>query len=175
MNCNPDYNSSMLELYFIEKDFTDKEKQNILSRNPFNYIFTNWEKERIYTNRIIADNLKIHGLINMNDNIHEIVNDQYNSIGKYLFNKVTYSNNIKEFIAKEDIVLVRDTINSSYSYIEELIKLPNSFISGICTKNRALYEKKLLLYKQLLEDCKKLKMIEDTKKDISVCLIKKCR
>lgn len=175
MNCNPDYNASMLRLYFIEKDFTEKEKESILRYNPFNYIFTNWEKDQIYTNRIMADHLKIHGLISMNDSIHEICNDPYNSIGRYLFNKVTYSDNIKNFIYQEDIVLVRDTINSSRTYIEELLKLQNSFISGICTKNRVLYEKKLILYKQLLEKYKELKMIENTKRDVSVCLIKKCR
>lgn len=175
MNRNPDYNVSMLKLYFIEKGFTEKEKQNILRYNPFNEIFVRWENDQIYTNRIIAEHLKIHGLIKMDDNIHEIVNDTYNSIGRYLFNHITYSDNIKDFIARDDIVLVRDTINDHYSYIEELAKLPNRCISGICTKNRALYEKKLLLYKQLLEEYRDLKMYENTKKDLSICLIKKCR
>ena len=175
MNLNPDYNCEMLKLYFLEKDFTKKQQESILNHNPFNSMFINWEKHQLYTNRVIANTMKEQHLISMNDNIHEIVNNRYNSIGKYLFNKVTYSDNIKNFIAKEDIILVRDTIHDHYSYLEELVKLTNKSITGICTRDYNAYKNKLKLYKQLLEEYQGLQMVQAQNNNLNICLIKKCR
>ncbi len=175
MNYNPDYNSEMLKLYFFEKGFNEKEIKEILNKNPFGYPFTSWEKKQLETNQVLAKALRVFKLINQQDNIHEIVNDKYNSISKYLLNNVTYSNNIKDFINKNSIILIRDTIRDDVTFAEELAKMPYSFITGICTNNKISYLQKKEMYKKLKEKMKSLEITDVQSKDLRICLIKKCR
>ena len=175
MNYNPDYNSEMLKLFFFEKGFSSQEQEEILNNRPFSYPFISWEKMQLQTNRVIARTLKLFKLINKNDSIHEIVNNEYNSIGKYLSNRVTYSNNIKSFIAKNSIILIRDTIRDDYTYAEELSKLPHPFITGICTNDKLAHFLKVERYKKLKEKISDLQITDIQSKELRICLIKKCR
>lgn len=175
MNYNPDYNSEMLKLYFFEKGFSSKEQEIILSKNPFSYPFVSWERKQLQTNQVLAKVLKTFRLINKQDNIHEIVNDKYNSISKYLLNNATYSNNIKDFISKNSVILIRDTIRDDMTFAEELAKMPYSFITGICTSDKISYLEKKEMYKKLKEKIKSLEITDVQSKELRICLIKKCR
>ncbi len=175
MNYNPDYNSEMLKLYFFEKGFNEQQIKALLNTNPFGYPFTSWERKQIETNYVLAKALKVFKLISMKDSIHEIVNDKYNSISRYLLNNVTYSNNIKDFINKNSIILVRDTIRDDVTFAEDLAKLPYSFITGICTNDKIAYSEKLEMYKKLKEKIKNTEITDLKSKDLRICLIKKCR
>ena len=173
MNCNPDYNSTMLKQYFKEQNFTTNEQQQLLNENPFNKRFVRWEKNQLLTNRIIANTIKRKKLIDSDTTIQEIVNHEDNSIGKYLSNNTEYYTNLGFFIRKDGIILIRDSINFENMIVKKLYKNDYSFITGICTSNLYEYHKKLKIYKEIASYIKQLQIIEATDNNQNICLVKK--
>lgn len=176
MNFNPDYNREMLKLYFKEQGYTREEIKRLLNTNPFDIKFVRWERNTLYSNRLIANTISRKNLIDDDIIIQEITNHEDNSISKYLNNPNEIFTNSSFFKRENGIILVHDNIHTKITNtIINLNRNGLNFITGTCTKDINSYEKKLHKYKKLAREIQYAKVIEAMENDVNICILKKCR
>lgn len=176
MILNPDYNREMLKLYFKEKGYSKEEIDKILNNNPFDIKFVRWERNKLYSNRLIANTINRKKLIDSDMIVQEVTNHEYNSISKYLNNSNEVFTNTNFFKRKNGIILVHDNIHTKITNtIISLNRSDLNFITGICTKDIISYKIKLNKYKELAKEIEYAKVIEAMENNVNICILKKCR
>lgn len=167
MEKDTDYYVKMLRVYFRDINISQEDKNILLNTNPFNNKFIKWEENYTKANRLIANSIKKHNLINLNKNsIEELTAIGDESISRYiLFNN--YQN-----IRLPKITLVHDNLIGK-SFLPDLVKNNNHFILGISTKNYDDYKKRLEYYETILKNKKYCEIIESYSEGNNTCIIRK--
>lgn len=167
MEKDTDYYVKMLRVYFRDNNMSKKNIDKLLESNPFDNKFIKWEKNYTKANRLLANSIKQHNLINFEKNsIDELTSVDDESISKYLLF------NISQNIRLPKITLVHDNLLGK-SYLPDLIKNNKHFIIGISTKNYTDYKARLEYYEKNLKNNKNYEIIESYTDGNNTCIIRK--
>ena len=163
-----DYYVKMLRIYFTDNNIFGYEKKLILNDNPFNYQFVNWEENYSKANRLIAESIKEHKLLIDNKYpIEEIDFIEEESISKYLENYKKIYYNYKGI----KTILVHDTLIGK-TRLPDILNKPH-FILGLSTNNYDAYKKRLKYYEKIINNSKKVHIIESYDEGFNTCVIHK--
>lgn len=173
-----DYDVEMLRLYFLEKGYNSSQINNILNSNPFNEYYLNWEKEHLYSNKILAKYLILNGYVHSNDKLYELAFNEKNTVSRFLKNdkcliksSTNYRPNIH--IPEEYTTLLVQPVPEMERIIIGLYKRKKSFIIGACTKDNELYEKKLEKLLILRNELKNTELCTSNYENHKICTLRK--
>lgn len=171
-----DYDVQMLKLYFKEKNMTIEQINHLLNDNPFNSNYVKWEKQTLNSNKTFCIALKRNNLVNKNNKILEVTNHRMNSVSKYLENDIYYSINpintdISNLRANGDLLIIRGI----YPGQEELLKKVRNkpFITGICSRDKNLYEYMKMKYTLMNDEIENSDLIELTNNDSKIIILRR--
>ena len=138
-----DYNATMLEEYFNERELSKGKRNYLLSRNPFDRDFIKWERNVINDNKTFAYTLKWNNMIPEDEMICEVGNHENNSVSKYMSNRSKYMvcGEGKLYLNRGIITLIKGLVSGERDVIEHIDLEKTPIIMGVCTRNPHYYER----------------------------------
>lgn len=168
----------MLRIYFKEKGYSPYQIRNILNSNPFNIFYLKWEKEHLYSNKILAKYLFLNKYINKSDKLFEFAFNEKNSISMYLGNEKVLAKSSINYrpdvhIPKTHTTIISQPIPDIEKIVEGLYRSDNKFIVSACTKNDELFKKKLDILLKLSNEFKNTELCTSNFENHKICTLRK--